>query len=419
MNRGGIGDASGIGDTNPDLEALMADLESELVERKESLRKAPPGKDGPIERIRQAVCAFANDLPGHRRPGVVFVGVRDDGTPSGIRITDRLLQRLADIRSDGHTLPPPVMSVSKRTLAGSEVAVVTVHPSDAPPVRARGRVWIRVGSRRAIASAQDERILNERRRHHDSPYELRPLWRATLADLNIRRFDEDYLPHALDPESLAANDRTTVERLAAARMIHSVDEPMPSVVGMLVLGRRPQDFLPGAYVQFLRMGGVEFPGPILDEARCVGDVSSQLARLMGKLDSHNRTAVDIESGPVEVRHYTHAPSALQQIVYNAVMHRSYEGTNAPVRVTWFDDRVEIASPGGAYGVVTAENFGEPGIADYRNPSLAEAMRVLGVVQRFGVGIGIARTALRRNEQPEPVFDVQPNWVRCVLKARPG
>ena len=153
----------------------MADLESDLVERKESLRKAPPGKDGPIEDIRQAVCAFANDVPGHNRPGVVFVGVRDDGTPSGFPITDRLLQRLADIKTDGHTLPPPTMSVERRVLAGHDVAVVTAHPSDAPPVRARGRIRIRVGPRRAIATAQDERILNERRRHRDTPFDLRPL----------------------------------------------------------------------------------------------------------------------------------------------------------------------------------------------------------------------------------------------------
>jgi len=45
------------------------------------------------------------------------------------------------------------------------------------------------------------------------------------------------------------------------------------------------------------------------------------------------------------------------------------------------------------------------------------MRVLGLVQRFGVGIDIARAALRRNAQPEPVFDVQPHWVRCVIRAR--
>ncbi|MXW18383.1 MAG: transcriptional regulator [Gemmatimonadetes bacterium] len=403
--------------SDPTLEALMADLESEVVERKESLRKAPPGKDGPIEDIRQAVCAFANDVPGHNRPGVVFVGARDDGAPSGIPITDRLLQRLADIKTDGHTLPPPTMSVEKRVLAGHDVAVVTVHPSDAPPVRARGRIWIRVGPRRAVASAQDERILNERRRHRDTPFDLRPLYRATLSDLHIRRFEEDYLPGALDPETLAANDRTQEERLAAARMILSVEDPVPTVVGMLALGRSPQDFLPGAYIQFLRIEGTGLADSIRDEARCTGDVKKQLDRLILKLDAHNRTTVDITSGPREIRRYLQAPDALRQIAYNAIMHRTYEGTNAPVRVTWYDDRVEIISPGGAYGAVTAEEFGRPGLADYRNPSLAEAMRVLGIVQRFGVGIGIARDALSRNEQEAPEFEVRPNYLRCTIRAR--
>lgn len=58
-----------------------------------------------------------------------------------------------------------------------------------------------------------------------------------------------------------------------------------------------------------------------------------------------------------------------------------------------------------------------GLADYRNPSLAEAMRILGIVQRFGVGIGIARDALGRNEQDAPEFEVRPNYVRCVIRAR--
>lgn len=181
------------------------------------------------------------------------------------------------------------------------------------------------GSRRAIATAQDERILNERRRHHDAPFDACPVSRATLADLDVRRFEEDYLPRAFDPELLAANDRSTEERLAATRMIASVDEPVPTVVGMLVFGRSPRDFIPGAYIQFLRMGGTEFPGPVLDEARCTGPISTQLERLFGKLDSHNRTAVDITSGPVEERRSTHSAVALRQIAYNAVMHRTYGG----------------------------------------------------------------------------------------------
>ena len=53
------------------------------------------------------------------------------------------------------------------------------------------------------------------------------------------------------------------------------------------------------------------------------------------------------------------------------MHRTYEATNAPVRVNWFDDRIEIISPGGPFGSVSDANFGEPGVTDYRNPNLAE------------------------------------------------
>ena len=400
-----------------ELEAMMADLESELVERKESLRRAPGGKDGPIEKIRQAVCAFANDLPGHGRAGVIFVGARDDGTPSGIAISDRLLQRLADIKTDGNTLPPPVLSVAKRTLFGSDVAVVAVQPSDAPPVRARGQIWIRVGPRRALANAQDERILNERRRHRDAPFDVRPISSATILDLDLRRFESEYLPRAVDPELLAANDRTTEERLAATRMIASSDPPTPSLVGLLILGFRPQDFIPGAYIQFLRIAGTELPGEVIDEGRYAGPVSRQLARLNDKLEAHNHTRVDFVHSRTEERHPAYPASALRQIVYNAVMHRTYEATNAPVRINWFDDRVEIISPGGPYGAVTTDNFGKPWVADYRNPGLAESMRTLGLVQQFGMGISIARAALRRNNQPEPLFEVRPNWVHCTLRAR--
>ncbi len=98
------------------------------------------------------------------------------------------------------------------------------------------------------------------------------------------------------------------------------------------------------------------------------------------------------------------------------MHRAYEGTNAPVRVYWFDDRVEIMCPGGPYGVVTVETFGRPDAVDYRNPIVAEAMRVLGLVQRYGVGIAAARRALRDNKQPAPEFEVRAELVRCTVRA---
>ncbi len=196
-------------------------------------------------------------------------------------------------------------------------------------------------------AAQDERILNEKRRYRDPHYDVSPVRAARLDDLQVGRFMDEYLPAAVDPETLAANDRTAGERLAAAKMIVAVDDPVPT----------------------------------------------------------------------EIRRSTYPLGALQQLVGNAVMHRTYDGTNAPVHVYWFDDRIEINSPGGPYGALTPENFGRPGVIDYRNPALAEAMRVLGLVQRYGFGIPAARRELRAAGQPDPEFHVDRHWVHCTVRAR--
>lgn len=396
--------------TSHELENLARDLESDLVERKETLMGDAPTK------IREAICAFANDLPDHQRPGVVFVGLRDDASPSGTAITDELLLSLSNMKSDGNIVPPPTLTVEKHNMGGTEVAVVLVQPSDAPPVRYRGRIWIRVGPRRDIATAQDERILNERRRHLDRPYDAQPVSSASLSDLSREAFEEEYLPSAIAPDVLEANDRTLEQRLAATKMVVASDDPIPTVLGVLVLCTRTRDFLPGAYIQFLRMRGTSLSDPIGDESLIDGTLGDVLRRVDEKLDAHNMTSVDITTESREVRRSTYPRGALQQLVRNAVMHRIYEGTHAPIRVTWYDDRIEIISPGGPYGSVRAENFGMPGVADYRNPNLAEAMRVTGFVQRFGVGIATARKLLEENGNPPPEFDVQPTLIGVTVRS---
>lgn len=102
---------------------------------------------------------------------------------------------------------------------------------------------------------------------------------------------------------------------------------------------------------------------------------------------------------------------------NAILHRTDEGTHAPVRVTWFDDRVEIQSPGGPYGQVTRETFGRDGVTDYRNPTLAEALKLLGFVERFGVGLAIARRALAANGSPPLELVVEDAHVLALVRRR--
>jgi ATP-dependent DNA helicase RecG len=395
--------------TDAQLEALLRNLESDRVELKEAI------SDSGV--VRQAICAFANDMPNHNSPGVVFVGVRDDGTCANLPITDQLLQTLANMRSDGNILPFPTMTVQRKVLRGCELAAVIVYPSYTPPVRYNGRIWIRVGPRRATATAEEERRLNEKRRNHDLPYDLHPLRAASLNDLDLELFERTYLPATVAQDVLEQNQRTLEQQLSSVRFVSASEPSIPTVVGVLAVGKAPVDHIPGAYVQFLRIDGIEFSDPILDRKECHGPLTDVLRQLDELIKTNIRIAMDVTSASTEIQRPDHSVSAIQQLIRNAVMHRDYQTSNAPIRMTWFSDRVEIQNPGGPFGQVTRQNFGQPGITDYRNPNVAEAMRNLGFVQRFGVGIQIARKALEENNCPPLQFEVEENYVLAIVRSR--
>jgi ATP-dependent DNA helicase RecG len=392
-----------------ELAELLQDLESDRVERKAT--------DSDRNKIRQAVCAFANDLPNHQKPGVIFIGVHDNGNCANTPISDSLLLTLADMRSDGNLLPFPVLTVGKRVINGCDLAVIIVEPSDAPPVRFNGRTWIRVGPRRATATAEEERRLNEKRRSRDLPFDLRPFVSATLSDLSFDLFQRVYLPATLPVEVLAENQRTVEQQLTSMRFATPPPEQSPTTLGILIIGKEPRQFIPGAYMQFVRFDGTELTDPIKDQRDVNGPLVDVLRILDEVLQVNISVSSDITAQPIEIRQPDYPIVALQQLSRNAVMHRAYDETNAPIRLYWFNDRIEIQNPGGPFGLVSRQNFGT-GIADYRNPHLAEAMRNLGYVQRFGIGIPTAQKALAQNGNPPVEFLVEDSHVLAIVRKRP-
>ena len=386
------------------LSDLFKDLESDRVERKAS--------DSDQNKIRQAICAFANDLPNDQQPGVIFIGAYDDGSCANFPITDELLRTLADMRSDGNILPFPVITVGKRIIEGCELAIITAEPSDDMPVRFNGRIWIRIGPRRATATAEEERRLSEKRRTRDLPFDLRPFPSASIADLNLEFFQREYLTSTLAPEVLEENHRPVEQQLLSVRFL-TLDQH-PTALGILVVGREPRQFIPGAYIQFLRIDGTELGDPIKDQKEIGGALLDVLRILDETLQVNISVASDLTSQSIEIKQPDYPIEALRQLARNAVMHRSYEQTNAPIRIYWFSDRIEIQNPGGLYGQVNRQNFGK-GITDYRNPHLAEAMKNLGFVQQFGYGIPTARRALAKNGNPPPEFAIEDAYIAVTLR----
>lgn len=390
--------------TADELKKVLADLESDRVERTIATSKT--------DKFCEAVCAFANDYPNHRKPGYLIIGANDNGTLAGINITDELLRNLAAIRSDGNVLPAPAMSVEKIGLDGGDVAVVTVQPSSVPPVRYKGRVYIRVGPRKAVANEQEERILSERRSSLVNTFDVQPVNQAAIADISMRLFDE-YRAITVDSDIIAANHRNSEEKLASLRCFDLMTHT-PTVAGILLFGINPRFFLPGAYVQFLKFPGTSMTDFPEDQLESSGDLRTVLDGVRNKITAYNRIGLAHGGGFKDKQLPDYPEWALRELFHNAVMHRDYSSTS-PIRFYWFSDRIEIQSPGGLYGTVTQETLTRRN--SYRNPVLAEALKAMEYVNKYGYGIQRAEALMKDNGNPPLEFEIDERVFGVTLRSR--
>lgn len=372
-----------------ELEALLPELEQDRIEKTRSVNDT--------NKFGEAICAFANDLPNHNKPGYLIVGVRDDGTKAGLNITERNLQTLLDFRTDGRIVPPPSLVVSKFTYPDGEVAVVEVQPHFLPPVRFNGKVCIRAGIRKGTANEADERVLTEKRAAFARSFDVLPCKGSTINDISIELFKLRYLPAAIDPETLRENGRDLKAQLASLKF-YDLKEDCPTYAGILLFGSNPRFFIPGAAVQYVRFQGQDEASEFEYEHRFDGDLTTQLGQMEEFVRANIVKMVLPELGGSYVANYP--LRAVKELLFNAIIHRDYQ-SNAPIKFYEYSDRIEISNAGGLYGKARPENF--PNENDYRNPAISEAVKNLGFVNGFNVGVKAALAALERNGNPVPEF----------------
>lgn len=364
--------------------------------------------------LRKAVCALANDLPG-RGGGHLLVGVRNDGTPTGLTVDDGLILQVTNIRDEARVLPRPVMTVEKAMFAGGECVHVRVQAARMRPLRFDGVVWVRVGTSTRRATREEELVLAERTRAGDVTFDQRPVAGTTAADLDLELFRSTYLPAAVDADVLAENDRSVEQQLASLGLLDPASAEA-RVLGLLVVGFDASASIPGAYLQFVRYEGSDQASNVVDQEELRGNLIGVLDTFARILTANVRTAVRDLGGLRQEDQPDYPLNALRELLLNAITHRDYEHFHAPVRILWFDDRVEITSPGGPYGVVTRDTFDQRN--DYRNPALAAAMKTLGCVNRFGRGITLVRVALEQNGNPPAEFQVEDTYWSVTMRRAP-
>jgi ATP-dependent DNA helicase RecG len=394
---------------NPELlKSLIASGEMDRVEMTRSTRD--------MDKFREAICSFSNDMAGKGEPGYLLIGVDEKDAAFRLPITDDLLQQFAAYRSDGQILPLPVLNVSKAPHpdGGGEILVVEVHPHDMPPVRYKGRIHIRVRPRKDTASEAEERVLMERRTANFPTFDATPCPEGELKRLDLETFRQTYRPQAVAEEVIASNHRDAKEQLAALRF-YNLRRDCPNNAGMLVFAFDPLDLFPGAKVQFVQYDGTELSDEVLAEKTFTGN----LITVLSEMDSFLKGRFTQKPVPVsdlrEQAVFDFPPEAIRELLMNAILHRDYQSTS-PVRFYQFSDRIEIQNPGGLYGDASPQNF--PRVNTYRNPIIAEAMHVLGYVNRFGRGIARARRALEDNGSSPPEFQFETHHFLSLIPKHP-
>lgn len=394
--------------TDDELRALAFDFESPRIERKARL-------DLPKTKLsaQRTLCAFANDIVGIGAPGVLFIGLEDDGRPIGLDDVQAEMTRMVDfLRSSTHLHPAPIHEVRDLIVNGTICVAVVVHPHRAPPVRLNGDVWVRTGPSVRRATPGEEQLLADRERAQNPPFEGRAVQGAGLDDLD-ERLCERYLDRIIGEATRIENNRPLEHQLRAQRLLQK--DGTPTNAGMLLFGREPTHFLPNAFISMVRFVGEDFHAadrlelrmPLVDAANA----------LLLRLQAWNKQPMRVDGAQHQVG-VAYPEVALREVAINALVHRDYQQP-APIRVKWFDDHVEFVSPGGPLFPVTPENFGEGPETAYRNPRITEAMMAFGYVERHATGLLKTRATMRRNGNPEPEFKASLTSVVVKLPAKAG
>jgi predicted HTH transcriptional regulator len=365
-----------------DLVELLRRPEGKTLEFKREL-SAPEG-------ALKTIVAFANTSGG-----TLLVGVEDrSGHVRGVGEALDLEERMASLVSD-QVAPRLVPEIEILPWRRTQVLAVRVHPSPSRPHYLRregleGGVYVRVGS-------------TNRRADRELVEELRRIGRGEA-------FDEQPMP---DLDSEALDFRVASESFAPVRRLRRGDletlrlvtdhqgRKVPTVGGVLLFGRDRERHFPDAWIQAGRFRDTD-RSRILDRVEIRSHPVRAIEEAIAFVQKHGLHGAQI--GAIRRRErWSLPPVAVREAVVNAVAHADYAQRGAPLRISIFDDRLEVEDPGLLPFGLTIEDLPR-GVSKLRNRVIGRVFHALGLIEQWGSGVQRMTGACREAGLAPPVFE---------------
>jgi len=158
---------------------------------------------------------------------------------------------------------------------------------------------------------------------------------------------------------------------------------VPTVGGMLLFGKDRETIFPDSWIQCGRFIGKD-KADIFDHIDIHEHLPVAVEKVMEFLKKHAMRGADFS----ELRRkdvWSIPLTILREAVINAVVHADYSQRGAPVRVAFYDDRIEIENPGILLPGLTVEDMLQ-GVSKIRNHVIARVFRELDLIEQWGSGV---------------------------------
>ena len=402
--------------------------ESEQIEWKENVAD--------IDDVVATLAAFANDLQ-NLGGGYVVCGAKEEKDEHGFPRLAReglTATRLKEVEGQVLTrcrerVSPPITPLVEEIATDDEARRILVftQPSTGSAHTCRkgtdgAKHFVRV-SRSTIEARNGTLRELFVRKGATEPWDARPCRGATVNDLDLLAI-RDAMQRIGIFDPTVGVEPYLVDRAQLSPFVPSlcIAEPLTGILrprnyAILLFGRDPQRFVPGAYSIYSTYPGTDRSDPVARRSEIAGTLLDQARRVLELLDAEAITLFD----KTDLKHPNaekYPRRALQEAMVNALAHRDYEFVD-PSRFTAFAERIEFVSPGSLPFGVTLDDLRARRVTPrWRNQGLAWFLNRLQLAQAEGQGISTIRRTMKAAGCPPPRFDATEAFVTCALRAHP-
>ncbi len=360
--------------------------------------------------IAEHVAAFAN-----ADGGTLVLGVDDDGTPSGHGYREEAIRGFLEV-VDARLRPALTVDVQRSRVDVHELLVFEV-PMSVEAVMVEGNGFPYRVADRVLREPQE--VINARKEaYRRVGFEQRLRTDATLADLDLE------LARATLRHTARGGEPVEALLEAYGLVVPRGRAPAITNAALLLFGRPPlARWHARMGVRFFRVAGtVREHGPRRNVTQ-LGRLELPIAALVP--EAHRFASAQIRrSERLHDLFFRETPEyptfAWQEAIVNAVAHRDYLDAGREVEVWFFDDRLEIESPGDPVAPVTLDRLrARQRVHASRNPLIVRVLAEAGVMREEGEGIPRMFEEMHASLLRDPELEVEAATFRVVLRNEPA